>query len=86
MPPTETNAEGNPVRSVARGVRRDVVAAVEIAEIRAPPELVRFARPHEEVLGLDRRCARSIVEHGTVEQLEGGGDLPAVAGEPQHQF
>ena len=59
--------------------RRHVVAAVEIAEVRLPPEGVGVAAPHREPVLPARRRDLAVVEHGLVEELEGHRHLAAVA-------
>ena len=62
-------------------VGRDLVGAVELAEVGAPAELVRLCAPHVEPVGFDGRRLLAVVEHGAVEQHEGQRHLAAVAGE-----
>ena len=87
-PPTMTSVVGSPDRSVARagrGVDRDVVGAVEVAEVAAPAELVRVAAPDREALELARGRDLPVAHHRALEQLEAERDLGAIAREQRER-
>ena len=74
----EPRQVGRPRR---RRGRRHVIATGEVAQHRLPAELVGVAVPHGEPVVVARRGDATIVEHGTVEQLEGDRQLAAIAGQ-----
>ena len=86
-PPTITSAGGRPARSVARAAAAYAghVAAVEVAEVAAPPELVRLATPDRQTVEPARRRDLAVVDHRALEQLERERHLAAVAGEQRER-
>src|SRR5205085_3168230 len=71
---------GDALDTRRRRIAGDVVLPVQLAEIRAPAEVVRFAAPYRRAFDAARRARVAVVDHGIDEQLEREIDLAAVAG------